>query len=100
MKSCNCTILAHRNGLGHHDYSVFGWDDLPIDGIVTSIVRLDILSMYSLGAEKRLLELEIFIEHGGIAVSNAVDIQFYIKIGISSYQRIYMHVMCKIHTPL
>ena len=38
--------LSRRNGSSHLDQSALWWDDLPVDGIVTSFVRLDILSKY------------------------------------------------------
>ena len=54
--------LSRRNGSSHFDQSAFWWDDLPVNGIVTSFVRLDILSKYSDANvdERRILELEIY----------------------------------------
>ena len=46
--------------------SALWWDELPVSGIVTSFIRLDILSKYSgPNAEERMVyELEIYIGHG------------------------------------
>ena len=59
------TLNLH-NGTRNVDYSALWWDEWPVCGIVTSFIRLDILSKYSgPNAEERMVyELEIYIGHG------------------------------------
>ena len=53
--------LRRRNGPDSYDYRHLWWDELGVDGIVTSFVRLDILHA-STGI--RVLELEFYTGHG------------------------------------
>ena len=59
--------LSRRYGTGDFDYRFIWWDDLEINGIVTSFVRLDILHD---GTAMRLLELELNSGEGGSALKD------------------------------
>ena len=58
--------LDRRNGTSVRDYSALWWDELPVAEIVTSFVRLDILSKYSAPnlEDRRVFELEIYVGQG------------------------------------
>ena len=58
--------LSRRDGIGNNDHNALGRDELPVDGIVTSFARLDILSKYSEpnDGDRRIFELEIYAGNG------------------------------------
>ena len=73
--------LSNRGGNNHHDYSALWWDELPVDGITTSFIRLEILSGYSADIQIRVLEMEIFAGDGGvigICLLHVIHMQFYV----------------------
>ena len=52
--------LSRRNGTNSNDYSAAWWDTLPVEGIVTSYVRLDILSRYVQQSVFKVIQLELY----------------------------------------
>ena len=58
-------ILSRHNGTSKTDYSGSWWDDLMVKGIVTSFIRIDILSEYVAGSEFKVVEIEVYAGYGG-----------------------------------
>ena len=52
--------LSRRNGTTWGDYRAAWWDTLPVEGIVTSYVRLDIMSRYIPQSLFRIIQLELY----------------------------------------
>ena len=72
--------LSYHGGDNHNDYNALWWDELPVDGITTSFIRLEILSLYSADIQIRVFEMEIFAGHGrviGIGLPDVIHMHFY-----------------------
>ena len=58
--------LSRHNGTHMKDYGASWWDDLTVEGIVTSSFRIDILSHVA-GEDIKVIEIELYVGHGGLA---------------------------------
>ena len=56
--------FSRRNGTAYNDINAIWWDELPVDGAVTSFVKLVVLSK-STGPAIRVVELEQYTGYGG-----------------------------------
>ena len=57
-------MLDRHNGTGSADIRGVWWETLDVEGIVTSFVKLDILSKYYVGRLIWVVELELYVGHG------------------------------------
>ena len=53
--------LSRHKGYDNNDLKHLWWEELEVDGIVTSFVRLDFLHV---GTGRRVLEWEFYTGHG------------------------------------
>ena len=56
--------LSRRNGTHVKDYGGAWWDEMPVEGIVTSSIRIDILSRYVEHSSVKFIEIELYSGQG------------------------------------